>query len=221
MIGSFSNHSAASLLPALILVVGLGAVGWNGYQDWSLNGQSSDNLPSPRAQQPVAKQLSIQQLSSGNFFGQANSSAPAPQPKITDAPETRLRLVLQGAFSNSLVDNGRALIAEQGKKAKYYRVGDQLPGGATLSRVEAEHVVLSRAGRLETLSFSSQKNRSNKNQSQVASNRSVTPPAASADRNQGPQENDYDEPQRDKQQTASIKERLKRLREAQALSDIQ
>ena len=74
-----------------------------------------------------------------------------PQPGIQiSAPVTTLDLVLKGTFAVADPRFGRALIAGGGQEASY-APGMDLPGGARLESIHADHVVLLVDGRRETL----------------------------------------------------------------------
>src|SRR3569832_895976 len=66
-------------------------------------------------------------------------------------PETQLYLLLRGVAASSNADAAFAIIADPAGKEDFYRVGDQLPGGAILKEAHPQHIVLSRGDRFETL----------------------------------------------------------------------
>ena len=85
-----------------------------------------------------------------HLFGEA--SAPAAVVEAPrEAPDTRLRLVLRGLFAARDAEQALAIVAEPGGDEKAYRIGDPLPGGAELREIHADRIILSRAGRHETL----------------------------------------------------------------------
>ena len=103
----------------------------------------------PAQEQSVA--ININQILNANLFGRA-------QPRVVEVEqeptkETRLPLELKGVFEANHPEDGAAIIAQKGKPGMLYGVGDQVPGNATLHAVHAQHVVLKRAGILETLTF--------------------------------------------------------------------
>ena len=69
----------------------------------------------------------------------------------TDAPETRLNLVLKGLLAATPVEHASAIIAI-GKRGKedIYSIGDKV-SGATIKEIHTDRVVLERNGRYETL----------------------------------------------------------------------
>ena len=85
-----------------------------------------------------------------HLFGEWPAERPEPVAEAPiEAPETSLRLTLRGVYQGG--GNGFAIIADAGGKDETYRVGDALPGGATLEEIYPDRVILKRNGRLETL----------------------------------------------------------------------
>ena len=82
--------------------------------------------------------------------------AEQPGPAVVDAPETQLNLTLRGVLVSTETDSGLALIARGRGAEKLYAVGESIPGGATLERVESDKVILRRAGQFETLKLPNQ-----------------------------------------------------------------
>ena len=91
----------------------------------------------------------VQGIIDAHLFGVADPAAPAGDP--TDAPETRLSLVLAGTIAASDPKQGFGIIGESASNAKLYSVGDSVPGGARLNAVYGDRVILERAGQLEAL----------------------------------------------------------------------
>jgi general secretion pathway protein C len=87
-----------------------------------------------------------------NLFGKVDD-APAPAPEPQAAPETRLNLTLRGIIASDNPDRARAIIAEGTLADKFYRMNEELPGGAKLNAIRPDHVILERNGRFETLSL--------------------------------------------------------------------
>jgi general secretion pathway protein C len=91
----------------------------------------------------------VQGIIDAHLFGVADPTAPAGDP--TDAPETRLSLVLAGTLAASDPKQGFGIIGESASNAKLYSVGDSVPGGARLNAVYGDRVILERGGQLEAL----------------------------------------------------------------------
>lgn len=94
-------------------------------------------------------------IAAWRLFGRLEASRPvvaAPPPPPAPLPVTPLNLRLVGVFFNEGGSNrALALIAEASGTERGYRVGESLPGGAKLDRVQSDHVVVSRNGRQEVL----------------------------------------------------------------------
>lgn len=69
------------------------------------------------------------------------------------APATTLNLRLRGTLNEDAPDGGIAIIADGAEPDIAYRVGDTLPGGATLLGIYAGRVLLDRNGGNESLSL--------------------------------------------------------------------
>jgi len=69
------------------------------------------------------------------------------------ARETSLQLTLHGVMLSTGESLSGAIVARDGRDSGYYRIGDELPGNATLVAVEAGRILLRRAGEVEALSF--------------------------------------------------------------------
>lgn len=91
----------------------------------------------------------LARVNEAQLFGVAGSS-PAQD---TALPDTHLQWVLQAVFTGSKADNGSAIILAGGEKARLFKASQPMPGGAELSEVHADHVVITRNGTRETLRF--------------------------------------------------------------------
>ena len=91
---------------------------------------------------------------SWNLFGKFEKQKPilAPVEQVAEsAPDTRLNLKLRGVFASPNPKVARAIIADAKSNEDSYAVGDSLPGGAILSQVFSDKVIIEHNGRLETL----------------------------------------------------------------------
>lgn len=117
------------------------------------------SLPQPPEQRPSAvRQVAaapeaqgIARIPDWHLFGEATAAAKPAAAGPIDAPETRLNLTLKGVYSAEIQDDARAIIAAAGSPEKTYAIGAQIPGGARLSEVYPDRVILERGGRYETL----------------------------------------------------------------------
>lgn len=155
--------AARAAVPAQVLL-GLGILYTLYTTAWSFLGDSTiakaNASSTPTSTAPEARQkatpVDLQAIFAAKLFGDAKAEAAKPVVEQT-AVETRLPLKLLGVFVAD-VDAGAeapsaAVIAESNNAGKLYRVGDQLPGAATLDAVHADHVTLLRSGTRELLRF--------------------------------------------------------------------
>lgn len=91
------------------------------------------------------------QIASWHLFGEAGKEQPAVKAAPVDAPETRLKLTLSGVFASDDPESARAIVGDPRGKEQSYAVGDPLPGGAKLSEIYPDRIILERGGRFETL----------------------------------------------------------------------
>lgn len=97
--------------------------------------------------QPVAASEHLQNLADLHLFGVYSTN-------LESLPTTQLQLVLEGTVV--IVDAptlSRALITAPGAPTKVYKVGDTLPGNATITRIAKQYVVLNDNGMLEKLAL--------------------------------------------------------------------
>jgi general secretion pathway protein C len=106
-----------------------------------------------RSRTPVIRQVdqrqAIRQVANAHLFGEMQRSG---LPQQIKAPETKLNLVLRGVIAATPMKLSHAIIA-RGKNGKeeVFALGDKMPGGITIEEIYADHVILNRGGRLETL----------------------------------------------------------------------
>ncbi len=110
-----------------------------------------------RAPAPVAASATdLNRIPGWHLFGDASalSSRAAARKEIIEAPTTPLALTLQGTFlGKSSTEESWAIISSSDNAQAMYRVGDEIPGGATLFAVEPFRVILERNGRHESLAL--------------------------------------------------------------------
>ena len=68
-------------------------------------------------------------------------------------PQTSMPLVLTGVIAANDPRDGLAILGPSATATKVYAVGDNIPGGARLHAVLADHVLLERGGSLESLAL--------------------------------------------------------------------
>ncbi len=91
-------------------------------------------------------------ITAAHLFGEISTEAPAVTGDAAlNAPETTLSLQLRGAIAADDPRFAHAIIADGSGKEQVYFVSSTLPGGATVQQIQADRVVLARAGQLEVL----------------------------------------------------------------------
>jgi len=154
--GSANLQSTTQRLPeilSILLVVGcaytIANITWNllpENHDLSVSPVVSNNI------KPTTKTNSTQsfrQLSNAHLFGIAAKKTDAAP---TNAPDTKLNLVLKGVLSATPMSFASAIIARKNNGPEdIYSVGDTLPGNVKIKEIHSDHVIISRGGQLETL----------------------------------------------------------------------
>jgi general secretion pathway protein C len=115
---------------------------------WGASPVKTVQLP-PSAQRPSqpnpASGIDVQSIVAAHLFGMA----PRAAQDESNAPQSTANLVLAGTIATQDPKHGIAIVSDGGP-SKVYSVGDHI-GGASLHSVYLDHVVLDRAGALETL----------------------------------------------------------------------
>ena len=147
-------YSFASKLvePAKILIIvgmayTLATTGW-----YIVSGPTSTPQAVKKSAASVAKGPSIEDVVAFEMFGRADAAATTPA--VFDAPETRLKLTLEGVFQAEVPEQSAAIVAEPGRPGELFIVGATLPGNVVLAEVYADRIVLRRGNSFETLRFS-------------------------------------------------------------------
>lgn len=151
------------LLNAMPLITGslLGLVitaliGWQGLQ---LNQRLSEtperaaeSQSAPGSGSEADDQVSA--LKELTFFGTPGETATDPVERAETLPETNLQLVLRGVMAgDAKQQHDSALVEGPDGETEVYRVGNALPGNASLRKVRKRQIVIERGGALETLTF--------------------------------------------------------------------
>ena len=150
LLTSHNRHIARGVMLAATLYFGWRMSGLL----WLLAGQDHAALAKPvlQAANSSAAPFDGSRLASFNVFKfiekTENTNAAA------NAPDTALQLKLDGVFVSAETRLSSAIISDQGQGVgKLYKVGDQVAGGATLSAVYVDRVLLKRNGNDEILRF--------------------------------------------------------------------
>ncbi len=127
--------------------IALSVSGWLSYDLWQLQQGLSVSQPAATItesrSEPADQPLNIGAVAS--FLG-------VQQQAGDDTSAAATPLTLLACFVESRQDLSRALIQSPDTSA-FYRPGDSLPGGGTLTSVSTDEVVILRNGRRQTLAF--------------------------------------------------------------------
>ncbi len=122
--------------------------------------QSLELWSTPEAMPTVAVPAKVEQVNKParniaqfKLFGDANKQAAPVAAPQKELPKTTLRLTLTGVSAGAGDKTASALIEGPDRSTLLYKVGDSVPGNATLNNVYDDRVVLNRSGRLENLYF--------------------------------------------------------------------
>jgi general secretion pathway protein C len=110
--------------------------------------KSPQPVVAPSEPHPQRTGVDIQTVVSAHLFGVAVADPAAQDPE--NAPQSSANLLLAGTIATQNPKRGVAIISDAGGPAKVYSVGERI-GGASLHSVYLDHVILDRAGALETL----------------------------------------------------------------------
>ncbi len=102
--------------------------------------------PSPPPPAVTRNVVDVPSILRANLFGQG-----APAQGSGNAPVTSMALVLAGVIADVDEKRGFAMLGTTATDIKVYRVGEVVPGGALLSSVLVDRVLLDRGGTLEAL----------------------------------------------------------------------
>jgi general secretion pathway protein C len=90
-------------------------------------------------------------ITNAHLFGSATEVVAPDLQDTEDAPDTRLNLSLRATIAAEDSQIAHAIIADGSGKENVYFVGDAVPGGAKLHRVDLDRVILNRGGVMEAL----------------------------------------------------------------------
>lgn len=143
----------AAFITILLLAHSLAKLTWNLAPQPDTDATvSTAQREKPSAGRAVREQPLAKKISNYHLFGKYEPKKVVVAPvKPAVVPETRLNLKLRGVFASKDKNAARAIIADSRGEEDSYRLGSELPGGAILNEIYADHVILEHNGRLETL----------------------------------------------------------------------
>ena len=136
---------AVSLVFAALILLQLVQIGYSYLSKPLKVPQPTLPAAAPRAQRSG---VDVQSVVSAHLFGVPATASSAQDPE--NAPQTSANLLLAGTIATQDPKRGVAIISDGGAPSKVYSVGERI-SGASLHSVYLDHVILDRAGALETL----------------------------------------------------------------------
>lgn len=105
-----------------------------------MNGQEASRVPR-------------QSIAAYELFGRPAGDTQVVEAVRRSAPETRLRLRLEGVLVAERAEDSGAIVAGSDGVTEHYRLGETLPGNAELVEVEPGRILIRRNDMYETLTF--------------------------------------------------------------------
>ncbi|MFB2706454.1 type II secretion system protein N [Marinobacter shengliensis] len=154
-----SRALANIILVALVVYLSISAAKLTWLYAWS--DRPVPDVPAQLGGQPGAQNRVPQASIAGyEFFGRPEQQAGVAEVVRRSAPETGLRLRLEGVLIGQRPEDSGAIVAGSNGETEYYRVGETLPGNAELAEVESDRILIRRGGRYESLAFEEQQDSS-------------------------------------------------------------
>ena len=175
----------AAFITILLLTHSLAKLTWNLVPQPEMDTSvATAQREKPRTSRVVREQPLAKTINNYHLFGKYEPEKVVVAPvKPAVVPETRLNLKLRGVFASKDNNAARAIIADSRGDEDSYRIGSELPGGAILNEIYADHVILEHKGRLETLRLPVDEPESGPASRTATSNRSSSQRSGTANRN--------------------------------------
>ncbi|ENO16989.2 general secretion pathway protein GspC [Marinobacter nanhaiticus D15-8W] len=109
--------------------------------------------PQATARASTAGQGQTTPLAAYDLFGRPDAGAPVAEAVRRSAPETHLRMRLEGVLEATQPELSGAIVSGTDGSTAYYRVGDIMPGNIELAEVESQRILIRRNGEIESLAF--------------------------------------------------------------------
>ena len=109
--------------------------------------------PQPTVQASTVGRSQATPLAAYDLFGRPDAGAPVAEAVRRTAPETRLRMRLEGVLVATQPELSGAIVSGTDGSTAYYRVGDTMPGSIELAEVESQRILIRRNGEIESLAF--------------------------------------------------------------------
>ncbi|MFC3122641.1 type II secretion system protein GspC [Agaribacter flavus] len=158
-IQQFYQRHDTKLVFIIVLLLSVYLLMWAAKLTWALlpvdNASEIASQPAPTNNAPnIGSQPSktnLQKLLSLNLFGDPSSIPKEEVQQVTEAPETKLNLVLSGVVASSNPEEGVAVIAYRNTQ-QTYGIGDKIEGtNVTLVEIFSDRVIIKNRLTRETL----------------------------------------------------------------------
>lgn len=146
---------AALLLVLAALAHQISLVVWHHFPT---PGQMVETKRSPAPRNPATGQSATNYLQQANaisrvfLFGKPEAQAVAVE-RIEEAPETKLNYKLRGIYYSPEPRLSSAIVEVQPNKSRHFLLEDELGENITLARIEQDHILINRYGKLERLNL--------------------------------------------------------------------
>jgi general secretion pathway protein C len=104
-------------------------------------------------------------ISQAYLFGKPEVQAAVVQ-QVEEAPETKLNYKLRGIYYSTVARLSSAIVEVQPNKSQHYLIDDELADNITLAKIEQDHILINRYGKLERLNLQKPKPPGGTNQAQ-------------------------------------------------------
>jgi general secretion pathway protein C len=155
----FYQKNDKKIILAIVLVLALYLIAFAAKLTWQLIPEPEAAVSSSQTTthttttaMPANTKTKLNQLLNLNLFGDASAKPQlAVQRDVTDAPETKLNLILAGVVASSTPSAGAAVI-EYRNNQNTYGIGDKIEGTqVTLDKIYADRVIIKNRVARETL----------------------------------------------------------------------
>ncbi|MCK4709475.1 MAG: type II secretion system protein GspC [Gammaproteobacteria bacterium] len=91
------------------------------------------------------------QIANSDLFGKVVKEKQLAQPVQQDAPESSLNYKIRGIYYSTDKALASVILQKNSKKTNFYRLGDEIDSNIYIDRINQDHILISRQGKLEKL----------------------------------------------------------------------
>ena len=103
------------------------------------------------AQRELTAQQKSAQIASQQLFGSALQAPIKQAAAVRDAPTSTLKYKLRGIYYSQDQALASVILQKDANNNKFYRLGDEVDRDIFIDRIQADHILISRNGRIEKL----------------------------------------------------------------------